>query len=77
MLRAAPGWIEIPSGNATSVFKYKDATITVFPDGSWCCVCEPNGSGRCLCSPNGIQNGKLLTPLHDILKELSAVSPVL
>jgi hypothetical protein len=44
LLRSAPGWIEIPTSDATSLFQFQDATMTIFPDGSWRCV-APNRFG--------------------------------
>jgi hypothetical protein len=38
LMRSAPGWFEIPTSDATFVFQFADATMTIFPDGSWRCV---------------------------------------
>jgi hypothetical protein len=38
LMRSTPGWIEHTTSDANFAFQYKDAIMTIFPDGSWRCV---------------------------------------
>lgn len=38
LLRSTPGWVEQQTSDANFVFQFKDAAITVFPNGNWRCV---------------------------------------
>jgi hypothetical protein len=37
-MRAQTGWVEVSSPNANTVYQFKDAVMTIFPNGSWRCV---------------------------------------
>lgn len=38
LLRSTPGWVEQQTSDAHFVFHFKDAVMTVFPNGNWRCV---------------------------------------
>ena len=38
LMRSTPNWAELATFDANFVFQYKDAVMTIFPDGSWRCV---------------------------------------
>jgi hypothetical protein len=38
LMRAAPGWFEHQTSNATYLFQNRDAMVTIFPNGSWRCT---------------------------------------
>jgi len=38
LMRAIPGWIEHKTSDATFMFEFHDALVTVFSDGSWRCT---------------------------------------
>jgi len=37
LMRSTPGWSELKTSDANFVFEYKDAIMTISPDGSWLC----------------------------------------
>jgi hypothetical protein len=42
LVRSTPGWIEHATSGANFVFQFKEAFMTIFPDGNWRCV-SPQG----------------------------------
>ncbi len=38
LMRSTPGWIEHQTSDATFLFQFGDAMMTVFPNGNWRCV---------------------------------------
>jgi hypothetical protein len=68
LMRSEPGWIEHETSDATFVFQYKDAIMTIFPDGSWDCV-MPRGLTQM--TGRGIVNN-----LEMFLKEFAALNPL-
>jgi hypothetical protein len=38
LMRSTPGWIEHATLDANFAFQFKDAVMTIFPNGSWRCV---------------------------------------
>jgi len=68
LMRSTPGWIEIPTSDATFRFQFKDATMTIFPDGSWHCV-APN---RLV---HDVAQGKLAL-LEKFLRDFAAANPL-
>jgi len=38
LMKSAPGWVEISTSDAAFVFQFADASMTIFPDGSWRCI---------------------------------------
>jgi|GEM_PF-5294114 len=38
LMRSAPGWIEHQTSDATFLFQFGDAMMTIFPNGNWRCV---------------------------------------
>ena len=68
LMKAARGWSEIPSSDATSVFQCADSTMTIFPDGSWRCVAPYTHLAR------GIATGKV-GQLEKFLQAWGAANP--
>jgi hypothetical protein len=68
LMRSTPGWIEIPTSNATFLFQFKDAKMTIFPDGSWRCVAPKR-------LVKGIAEGKLAL-LEKFLQDFAAANPL-
>ncbi len=68
LMRSAPGWIEIPTSNANFLFQFKDATMTVFPDGSWRCFAPRRLVGD-------VAAGNLAL-LEKFLQDFSAANPL-
>jgi hypothetical protein len=68
LMRSAQGWIEHPTSDATFVFQYKDAVMTIFPDGSWQCL-GPYGL------PQAVSRGTV-NNLEQFLNEFSAANPL-
>ncbi len=68
LMRATPGWIEHATSDATFVFQYKDAIMTIFPDGSWRCV-SPQGLTQAV-SKGNVNN------LEEFLNEFAAANPL-
>ncbi len=69
LMRSAPGWIEIPTSDATSVFQFADATMTIFPDGSWRCVAPHTHLVQ------GLATGKV-GQLEKFLQDFAAAKPL-
>jgi hypothetical protein len=67
LMRSAPGWIEIPTSDATFGFQFADATMTIFPDGSWRCE-SPQGLTRAV-SQGNVNN------LEKFLQNFAAANP--
>jgi hypothetical protein len=42
LMRSTLGWIEHATSDANFVFQFKDAVMTIFPNGNWRCV-SPHG----------------------------------
>ena len=38
LMRAAPGWVEYPTEDATYLFQYADTVMKIFPGGDWECT---------------------------------------
>jgi hypothetical protein len=68
LMRSAPGWIELKTSGASSVFEYKDAIMTIFPDGSWMCA-VPGGFKE------NVGHGKV-KDLEKFLKDFAAANPL-
>ncbi len=69
LMKAAPGWIEHQTSDATFVFQFADATMTIFPDGSWRCVAPQTRLAR------GVAQGKV-GQLEKFLQAWGAVNPL-
>ncbi len=67
LMRSSPGWVEYKTSDATFVFQFRDACMTVFPDGSWRCTI-PQGLTQ------AISEGSVST-LEKFLKEFAAANP--
>jgi hypothetical protein len=67
-MRSAPGWVEIPTTNANFAFQFQDATMAIFPDGSWRCVAPHR-------LVESVATGELAT-LEEFLKEFAAANPL-
>lgn len=68
LMRSIPGWAEVPTSDASLVFQFGDAIMTIFPDGSW----------RCLNAHRLVQNiraGKLVE-LEKFLQDFAAANPL-
>jgi hypothetical protein len=68
LMKSAPGWTEIRTSNETFLFQFGDATMTIFPDGSW----------RCVNAHRRVQNtssGKV-GQLEKFLQDFSAANPL-
>jgi hypothetical protein len=68
LMRSAPGWVEHQASDANFLFQYKDAVMTVFPDGSWRCVI-PQGYTQAIRSGN-------LNNLERFLQDFAAANPL-
>jgi hypothetical protein len=69
LMRAAPGWSEIPTSDATFVFQFADATMTILSDGSWSCVAPHTRLTR------GLATGKV-GQLEKFLQDWGAANPL-
>ena len=69
LIKSAPGWIEIPTSDATFVFQFADATVTIFPDGSWRCIAPQTRLAQ------GLATGKV-GQLEKFLQAWSAANPL-
>jgi hypothetical protein len=68
LMRATPRWIEHETSDANFIFQYKDAIMTIFPDGSWRCV-MPLGLTQAT-SEGNVNN------LEQFLKDFAALNPL-
>ena len=68
LMRSTPGWVEVPTSDATFVFQFGDAVMTIFPDGSWRCVNTHRLVQR-------VAEGKLAL-LEKFLREFAAANPL-
>jgi len=37
LMRSTPGWTEYQTSDATFLFQFRNATMTIFPNGNWHC----------------------------------------
>jgi hypothetical protein len=68
LMRSTPGWTEHPTSDANFVFQFKDAVMTIFPDGSWQCV-NPHGLTAAM-SRGNVNN------LEQFLKAFALANPL-
>jgi hypothetical protein len=68
LMRGTPGWIEHTTYDANFAFQYKDAIMTIFPDGSWRCV-MPQGLTQAV-STGTVNN------LEKFLTDFAALNPL-
>ena len=68
LMRSTPGWCELKTSGANSVFEYKDSVMTIFPDGSWQCA-TPKGLTQ------AISHGKV-KDLEKFLQDFAAANPL-
>ncbi len=69
LMRSTPGWTEHPTSDTNFVFQFKDAIMTIFPDGSWRCV------GPATRLTKVITQGKVHN-LEKFLQDFAAVNPL-
>jgi hypothetical protein len=62
------GWTEIPTTDANHVFQFKDAVMTIFPNGNWRCV-NPQGLTQAIRQGN-------VNNLEKFLQDFAAVNPL-
>jgi hypothetical protein len=65
-MESSPGWIQIPTSDANHVFQFRNATMTIFPNGNWECVTPVRGRQQV---SRGSLNG-----LEKFLQDFAAVN---
>jgi hypothetical protein len=68
LMRSTPNWTELATSDANFVFQFRDATMTIFPDGSWRCVI-PQGLTEAI-SQGNVNN------LEQFLKDFALANPL-
>lgn len=66
LMTSTPGWIEHETSDATLLFQFRDATMTIFPDGSW----------RCSMSQGLILGEGSVNNLEQFLRDFAAADPL-
>jgi hypothetical protein len=69
LMRAAPGWMERQASGSNLVFQFKDAIMTIFPNGNWRCVAPQTRLVQ------GVAQGKV-SQLEKFLQGWAAANPL-